>query len=123
MDISEDDLSVGFCSIDKGLEDLVKAVRPLMEKSLEDVSASAGTIESVRLQLCLALAMNTTLYAYMRFQGLAPTDHPIHRQMALLQAYYEKVSSLEESTSEAADFIRTVGITFRFGSLFKNDKS
>lgn len=93
------DLEAKLDAIDAQIDDLCMRLQPVIGSSSDAVLAGMPPLHRAKLQATLAYVMNALFYTYLRLQGAAPHDHPVHRNMQLLQQAFEKISAVEQLPS------------------------
>ncbi len=82
--------------VEEQLDAMIEAIQPVVEMGSAALLAEMEPLESARMQLSLAYAMNSLFQLYMRIQGGCPEDHPIHKDMERIVSYMDKVGAIEE---------------------------
>lgn len=90
------DLEAKLDAIDAQIDDLCMRLQPVIGSSSEAVLAGMPPLHRAKMQATLAYVMNALFYTYLRLQGAAPQEHPVHRNMKLLQQAFDKISAAEQ---------------------------
>eukprot|EP00656_Telonema_subtile_P041170 TRINITY_DN46298_c0_g1_i1.p1 TRINITY_DN46298_c0_g1~~TRINITY_DN46298_c0_g1_i1.p1 ORF type:complete len:194 (+),score=57.95 TRINITY_DN46298_c0_g1_i1:143-724(+) len=111
----EDDASTAISTLDACLSDVEAQLRPLFSKPVKELSAGLPPLESAKLQVVGAFAINTLFYIFLKTQGVDPSDHPVKQELDRVKSYFKKIR--EASAPAARDTQNTqlnVGAASRF---------
>ena len=107
--------------LDEQMESLFEIIKPIVERPKKEILAELEPLENIQLQVALAYSMNTFLQAYLRLQGAAPRDHPIHRDMNRMKGFQQKLSEIHRKSPELKDLNLKAEETVRFASSSGNE--
>lgn len=78
----------GFATAVGTIEQLVQR---LQQAPWHKLCSGLSPLESARLHLMVAYAVNTLFYMYLRTQGISPANHPVLEELARVKQYVRKV--------------------------------
>lgn len=78
----------GFATAVGTIEQLVQR---LQQAPWHKLCSGLSPLESARLHLMVAYAVNTLFYMYLRTQGISPANHPVLGELARVKQYVRKV--------------------------------
>ncbi|XP_073248421.1 nuclear nucleic acid-binding protein C1D-like [Porites lutea] len=75
------------------VEDVFK---PVLETSVDDLKEKMNPLESAKLDLVVAYAINSMFWMYLTTQGVNPREHPVKSELDRIKKYMGKVKEATE---------------------------
>lgn len=81
------------------VEDVFK---PLLETSVDDLKEKMNPLQSAKLDLVVAYAINSMFWMYLTTQGVNPRQHPVKSELDRIKKYMGKVKEATEKKEASA---------------------
>ncbi|KAJ7365573.1 DNA-binding protein c1d [Desmophyllum pertusum] len=75
------------------VEDVFK---PLLETSVDDLKEKMNPLQTAKLDLVVAYAINSMFWMYLTTQGINPRQHPVKSELDRIKKYMGKVKEATE---------------------------
>lgn len=80
----------------KNLEKCKNGLKPLIENSRSDLIKETSALDSLKLDLTTAFAVNSMFWAYLASQGITPKNNPVKQELDRIKEYMGKVKAIED---------------------------
>jgi exosome complex protein LRP1 len=82
--------------LDATITSLEKILEPFFKENLADIMQRLSPLEAAKLNICMAYAVNTLYYLFLKTQGVSPAEHPVKKELERVRLYIQKIKSLTE---------------------------
>ncbi|KAL9953776.1 hypothetical protein ACROYT_G041240 [Oculina patagonica] len=76
--------------------------KPLLETSVDDLKEKMNPLQSAKLDLVVAYAINSMFWMYLTTQGVNPRQHPVKTELDRIKKYMGKVKEATEKKEASA---------------------
>merc|ERR1712130_50142 len=81
------------------LADIEAHLDPLLKhKDIDNVSHEVSDLESAKLSVAIAYALDTLYYIYLRTNGTEIKSHPVRKELERVKKYIEKIKTVSNPT-------------------------
>ncbi|XP_068683225.1 nuclear nucleic acid-binding protein C1D-like isoform X2 [Montipora foliosa] len=98
------------------VEDVFK---PLLETSVDEMKEKMNPLESAKLDLVVAYAVNSMFWMYLTTQGVNPREHPVKSELDRIKRYMCKVKEATEKKEASMRIDKGAAQRFVKSALWK----
>ncbi|XP_078351892.1 nuclear nucleic acid-binding protein C1D-like isoform X2 [Oculina patagonica] len=102
------------------VEDVFK---PLLETPVDDLKEKINPLQSAKLDLVVAYAINSMFWMYLTTQGVNPRQHPVKTELDRIKKYMGKVKEAAEKKEASARIDKGAARRFVKSALWEPSES
>eukprot|EP00163_Fabomonas_tropica_P015669 TRINITY_DN28498_c0_g1_i1.p1 TRINITY_DN28498_c0_g1~~TRINITY_DN28498_c0_g1_i1.p1 ORF type:complete len:181 (-),score=53.67 TRINITY_DN28498_c0_g1_i1:440-982(-) len=97
-------------------------IQPLLNVKLDQLAGHRTPVERAKLASCLAYAVYSLYYSYVRTQGVDPSDHAVKNELLRVRDYMKKVKDVTAALQSSSDSATATGADGTPGTPSKNQE-
>jgi exosome complex protein LRP1 len=95
-----DDVKEPLLEFDLALRDVEQQVGALTEHDWSTLTEGLSPLETARLNVTSAYALNTLFFIYLKTQGVMTSEHPVKQELERVRTYLQKAKSASGQADE-----------------------
>jgi len=110
--------------LDDEVDDLEETLDPLLKTALSETTSKLPLLDKAKLYVLITYAIESTLFSYLRLNGVKARQHPVFTELTRVKQYFEKVKLAENPTEQRGNLSLDKGAASRIikAGLVGNDK-
>ncbi|KAF2071225.1 hypothetical protein CYY_007459 [Polysphondylium violaceum] len=94
------DIQQDITNFENILDKLEGQLDPFFKVSLKEHQEKLTPVESAKLNITVAYALNSLFFMYLQTQGVSPHDHQVKNELERIKPYILKLKSMTNKTEE-----------------------
>jgi len=110
--------------LDDEIDDLDDALGPLVQNPMSETVSKLPLLDKAKLYVLVTYAIESTLFSYLRLNGINAREHPVFKELTRVRQYFDKIKIAETPISKRENVTvdRTAAARFIKAGLTGNDK-
>ncbi|KAL8646265.1 MAG: hypothetical protein Q9210_006234, partial [Variospora velana] len=84
-------------TLEDDVDKLEEAVAPLINGTLAKAASKLPVLDKAQLYVLVTYAIETTIFSYLRLNGINAKEHAVFREIGRVRQYFEKIRNVENA--------------------------
>ncbi|KAJ2820051.1 hypothetical protein GGI24_004605 [Coemansia furcata] len=110
--MSEEKLSKHVDQFTVAVDQVQRALEPILKQPLGEVLPKLSTIQRCELEALVAYSIDTLFWIFLKINGVPPKEHPVMKELQRVQRYIAKINEAKgtQSTGGSSNNGRTTKV-------------
>ncbi|KAJ2059634.1 hypothetical protein GGI17_004280 [Coemansia sp. S146] len=101
--MSEQKLSKHVDQFTLAVDQVQRALEPILKQPLSEVLPKLSTIQRCELEALVAYSIDTLFWIFLKINGVPPKEHPVMKELQRVQRYIAKINAAKTTQSTGSD--------------------
>ncbi|KAJ2806916.1 hypothetical protein H4S07_003696 [Coemansia furcata] len=97
--MSEEKLSKHVDQFTVAVDQVQRALEPILKQPLGEVLPKLSTIQRCELEALVAYYIDTLFWIFLKINGVPPKEHPVMKELQRVQRYIAKINEAKSTQS------------------------
>ncbi|KAJ2825298.1 hypothetical protein FBU31_003751 [Coemansia sp. 'formosensis'] len=108
--MSEQKLSKHVDQFTVAVDQVQRALEPILKQPLGEVLPKLSTIQRCELEALVAYSIDTLFWIFLKINGVPPKEHPVMKELQRVQRYIAKINEAKSTQSTGGSNGRTTKV-------------